>query len=154
MPASRKSPLVLAIVAMTLLPVAALAQAAPTEAPDAASAPAKSTGAAETPPAPENNPHLLLNELHGGPAGSPTAQRGNPQPGTSTSIPTINPADVKPITAQGRRVTDEAVEDTGIDGQCDPNVSFGCPTIPGRAVITQPRSRTAPVAADEATGTE
>lgn len=77
------------------------------------------------------NPHALLGELNGGPDGSPTAQRGNPRPGTSTSIPTAHPATVQPLE---HRAGDEdvAIEDTGIQGQCDPVVSIGCPAVADR----------------------
>lgn len=75
------------------------------------------------------NPHALLPPLEGGPDGSPTGRRGNPLPGTSTSIPTTNPATVHPLpNADG---TFTRTEDTGIEGQCDPVVGLGeCPDIP------------------------
>lgn len=68
------------------------------------------------------NPHKMLGGLNGGSLGSPTATRGNPQPGTSTAIPTLNPAPVFPLgnpTGAGNWIGD-----TGIEGQCDPSVSF------------------------------
>lgn len=78
-----------------------------------------------------NNPHEMLDELSGGPLGSPTATRGNPLPGTSTAIPTTNPATVFPLSnPTGAGVW---IEDTGIDGQCDPSQSFGkCPERPAK----------------------
>lgn len=96
---------------------------------------------AETPQAPSDslppgaagettdNPHEMLPALTGGPDGSPTALRGNPVPGTSTSIPTVNPAPVRPLPErQGQTVTRE---DTGIQGQCDPVVGLAdCPERP------------------------
>lgn len=76
-----------------------------------------------------NNPHEMLDQLSGGPLGSPTATRGNPLPGTSTSIPTTNPATVFPLgNPTGAGVW---VEDTGIEGKCDPSQSFEkCPPRP------------------------
>lgn len=75
------------------------------------------------------NPHALLPPLEGGPDGSPTGRRGNPLPGTSTSIPTTNPATVSPLPDADGTFT--RTENTGIEGQCDPVVSFGeCPDIP------------------------
>lgn len=79
------------------------------------------------------DPHEMLPALSGGPAGSPTAQRGNPVPGTSTSIPTVNPATVRPLEQQRPGNENVAVEDTGIEGQCDPVVSIGCPALTGSA---------------------
>ena len=77
------------------------------------------------------HPAGLLDKLNGGPEGSPTAQRGNPQPGTSTSIPTTNPAPIRPVQQQGPASSDLAVENTGIEGQCDPVVRIGCPSVTG-----------------------
>ncbi len=72
------------------------------------------------------NPHEMLGELTGGPDGSPTALRGNPLPGTSTSIPTTNPAPVVPLSERQGQPVD--CERTGIEGQCDPVVGLGnCP---------------------------
>lgn len=72
------------------------------------------------------NPHEMLGELTGGPDGSPTALRGNPLPGTSTSIPTTNPAPVVPLAERQGQPVDR--ERTGIEGQCDPVVGLGnCP---------------------------
>lgn len=122
-------------------PDAAIAPAAPT-------APAAAAGDA----APERNPHILLDELHGGPTGSPTAQLSNPQPGTSTSIPTTHPATVRPLPARDGTSAGVSVEDTGIDGQCDPNVSFGCPTITRPAAATPPGDSAAPPAPPKAAG--
>ena len=68
------------------------------------------------------NPHKMMGELSGGPLGTPTATRGNPQPGTSTAIPTLNPTPVFPLgnpTGAGNWIGD-----TGIEGQCDPSISF------------------------------
>jgi len=78
------------------------------------------------------NPHEMLDALSGGPDGSPTARRGNPLPGTSTSIPTTNPATIHPLPArEGEPVS---TENTGIDGQCDPVVGFSdCPDRPESA---------------------
>lgn len=75
------------------------------------------------------NPHALLPPLEGGPDGSPTGRRGNPLPGTSTSIPTTNPATVDPLPDADGTLT--RTENTGIKGQCDPVVGLGeCPDIP------------------------
>lgn len=130
---------VAAVTLLVLLPAAAVAQSGqsgmddPPAGVSAVPAPASSTSADPDGAAPEGqtgiNPHALLGELNGGPGGSPTAQRGNPRPGTSTSIPTTNPATVEPLTQRGTDGDDDAVEDTGIAGQCDPVVSLGCPTI-------------------------
>lgn len=77
----------------------------------------------------DRDPHQMLDSLHGGPAGSPTARRSNPRPGTSTSIPTTHPATVTPLDI--RRGADATEENTGIDGQCDPVVGLGnCPERP------------------------
>lgn len=74
------------------------------------------------------NPHEMLDALAGGPDGSPTARRRNPLPGTSTSIPTMNPTPVAPLSNPRRG---ETGENTGIDGQCDPVVGLGnCPERP------------------------
>lgn len=78
------------------------------------------------------DPHLMLPALTGGPDGSPTALRGNPLPGTSTSIPTANPAGVPPLPERQGQTAER--EDTGIEGQCDPVVSVGCPALPAGAV--------------------
>lgn len=99
------------------------------------------------------DPHRLLDDMSGGPQGSPTAQRGNPQPGTSTSIPTTNPATVRPLEQRGAGNADVAVEDTGFEGQCDPVVSIGCPGVadqlqPGTAAGAD----TTPAAAAPAAG--
>lgn len=129
-----------ALVLSALLPVAALAQATapaadaetPAAAAPSADAPAQSgaTGAdTGTLGGPAADPHRLLDDLSGGPQGSPTAQRGNPQPGTSTSIPTTNPATIRPLEQRGAGNENVAVEDTGFEGQCDPVVSIGCPAI-------------------------
>lgn len=75
------------------------------------------------------DPHLMLPALTGGPDGSPTALRGNPLPGTSTSIPTANPAGVPPLPERQGQTAER--EDTGIEGQCDPVTSIGCPALPG-----------------------
>ena len=91
--------------------------------PDGAAASAENAGPAD--------PHLKLPALTGGPQGSPTALRGNPVPGTSTSIPTANPASVAPLPERMGQKAE--TEDTGIEGQCDPVVSIGCPTLPGGA---------------------
>lgn len=99
-------------------------------APPAAAVPA--TGAASGAGAPQGaaaDPHRLLDDMSGGPQGSPTAQRGNPQPGTSTSIPTTNPATVRPVEQERAGNSNIAVEDTGFEGQCDPVVSIGCPAV-------------------------
>lgn len=87
--------------------------------PDAVAAPTGEAGPAD--------PHLKLPALTGGPDGSPTALRGNPLPGTSTSIPTANPAPVPPLPERQGQAAEQ--EDTGIEGQCDPVVSVGCPTL-------------------------
>lgn len=95
--------------------------------PDAVAVPpATAAGAAE--PA---DPHLKLPALTGGPDGSPTALRGNPLPGTSTSIPTANPASVAPLPE--RQGLPAETENTGIEGQCDPVVGIGCPALPAEA---------------------
>ena len=110
----------------------ALAQEAPSApaTPDAA----QPEGAAPGGSAPAN-PHAMLPELTGGPLGSPTALHGNPVPGTSTSIPTANPATVTPLPAREGKPVER--EDTGIDGQCDPAVSLNtCPQRP-EADVTQ-----------------
>lgn len=76
-----------------------------------------------------NNPHEMLDQLSGGPLGSPTATRGNPLPGTSTSIPTTNPATVFPLGNPSG--AGKWVEDTGLEGKCDPSQSFEkCPERP------------------------
>ncbi|WP_162630694.1 hypothetical protein [Paracoccus endophyticus] len=76
-----------------------------------------------------DNPHSMLGELTGGPDGSPTALRGNPLPGTSTSIPTANPAPVIPLPEREGKAAER--ETTGIEGQCDPVVGLGnCPDRP------------------------
>lgn len=104
-----------AVILLALVPVAGLAQQVPPPPPEALEG--------GIVPA---DPHAILDQLSGGPAGSPTALRLNPVPGTSTSIPTTNPAAVPPIAErQGQTVVRE---DTGIEGQCDPVVGFGdCP---------------------------
>ena len=80
-----------------------------------------------------NNPHEMLAQLSGGPLGSPTATRGNPLPGTSTSIPTTNPATVFPLGNPSG--AGKWVEDTGLEGKCDPSQSFEkCPERP----VTKP----------------
>lgn len=123
-----------ALVLSALLPVAGLAQT-PAPAADtgasAAAAPssdAPAQGGMEAAGA-AADPHRLLDDLSGGPQGSPTAQRGNPQPGTSTSIPTTHPATGRPLEQRGAGNENVTVEDTGIEGQCDPVVTFGCPAI-------------------------
>lgn len=77
----------------------------------------------------------MLPALTGGPLGSPTALRGNPVPGTSTSIPTANPASVLPLPAREGKPVEQ--EDTGIDGQCDPVVSPNTCPPPPEARVTQ-----------------
>lgn len=92
------------------------------------------------------NPHEVLGELSGGPAGSPTALRGNPLPGTSTSIPTTNPAPVLPLPERQGQVAER--ENTGIQGQCDPVVGLGnCPEL-FQNVVEPPASGTDPTAAE------
>lgn len=120
---------------------AALLLAGAVHAQDAATAPADAAPqAAQALPAPSadapqaggealKDPHAMLPALTGGPSGSPTSQRGNPVPGTSTSIPTTNPATVRPLPRLGPDGQEIAVEDTGIEGQCDPVVTLGCPTL-------------------------
>lgn len=95
------------------------------------------------------NPHEMLDALSGGPDGSPTARRGNPLPGTSTSIPTTNPATIHPLPA--REGEPASTENTGIDGQCDPVVGFSdCPDRPESAAeAQQPESSDASIEEDE-----
>ncbi len=122
----------LAALLATLAAGAAVAQTAPAPGaspavqlppPAAPAAPGAATG--------QPNPHEMMGDLSGGPAGSPTAERGNPRPGTSTSIPTTNPAPVIPL---AERTGGTSAENTGIAGQCDPNVSLGnCPPDPAAA---------------------
>ena len=95
------------------------------------------------------DPHLMLPALTGGPDGSPTALRGNPLPGTSTSIPTANPAPVAPLPERAGQTN--TVEDTGIEGQCDPNISVGCPALPVTAGAA-PANSGAPAADAAGTG--
>ncbi|MBB1491212.1 MULTISPECIES: hypothetical protein [unclassified Paracoccus (in: a-proteobacteria)] len=127
-----------ALALSVLLPVAALAQTpAPSADTGASAVPAQSSGTpaqgavggAGAAADPAADPHRLLDEMSGGPQGSPTAQRGNPQPGTSTSIPTTNPATIRPVEQERAGNSDMAVEDTGFEGQCDPVVSIGCPAV-------------------------
>lgn len=110
---------------------------APADAPATAEPAPASTGGAPAPAAGAElgkpaDLHALLDDLSGGPEGSPTAQRSNPQPGTSTSIPTTNPATVRRVEQERPGNENMAVEDTGIEGQCDPVVSIGCPAIADR----------------------
>ncbi|MRX50121.1 hypothetical protein GI374_06575 [Paracoccus sp. S-4012] len=146
-----------AVQAQTASPAAnadAASPGTPIAAPEAA-APGAETGAAT---GALRNPHRLLPELSGGPQGSPTSQRGNPQPGTSTSIPTTNPATVRPVEQERLGPDGQAVsiEDTGIEGQCDPVVSLGCPTIADQLQAGADAGATSdPVAADaEAPGVD
>lgn len=128
---------------------AALILVSPVLAQEAPSAPAAPEAAQPGTAAPEGsapaNPHAMLPALTGGPLGSPTALRGNPVPGTSTSIPTTNPASVMPLPAREGRPVER--EDTGIDGQCDPVVSLNtCPPRP-EADVTQAATTDEPDAA-------
>lgn len=124
-------------------PEPALQAASPAAAPSEAALQAEST---ERP-----NPHAMLPALTGGPLGSPTALRGNPVPGTSTSIPTMNPARVAPLPAREGKPVER--ENTGIDGQCDPVVSFGeCPNLPAAAAAQAATTGAAPAPASAATG--
>lgn len=110
-------------------PSGAAADAPAATAPAPASTGGASDAAAATAQGKPADPHALLDDLSGGPQGSPTAQRGNPQPGTSTSIPTTNPATVRPVEQERAGNSDISVEDTGFEGQCDPVVSIGCPGV-------------------------
>lgn len=131
MPLSTVRPLVAAAMLGSLLAAPAFAQettgSPPPRGGDAApEAGSETSGTAGEAPA---NPHEMLDELHGGPAGSPTARRGNPRPGTSTSIPTAHPARVTPL--EIRQGADAAEDNTGIDGKCDPVVGLvDCPERP------------------------
>lgn len=129
----------------TLVAGVAVAQTAPSSgeptagqvSPPAPQPATETTGAATARP----NPHEMLGDLTGGPAGSPSAERGNPRPGTSTSIPTVNPAPVIPL---AERTGGTSAENTGIAGQCDPNVGLGnCPQVPGAAAPLQQTAGTA-----------
>lgn len=112
---------------LLMLTVPALAQDAPPPA-----TPEAATPEVLAPEAAADDPHAMLPALTGGPMGSPTALRGNPVPGTSTAIPTTNPADVMPLPVREGRPLGR--EDTGIDGQCDPVVSLAnCPERPAAA---------------------
>lgn len=115
--------------------------------PDAAATPAP--GAEGAGPV---DPHLKLPALTGGPDGSPTALRGNPLPGTSTSIPTANPASVSPLPE--RRGQKAETENTGIEGQCDPVVSVGCPTLPGGGAPASAATDAAGSSGTAGTGTD
>lgn len=115
---------------------AALADNPAPDEPDAVAVPA-APAADGTAPA---DPHLVLPALTGGPDGSPTALRGNPLPGTSTSIPTANPAGVPPLPERQGQAAER--EDTGIEGQCDPVVSLGCPDLPAAGAAAQPANPT------------
>jgi len=96
------------------------------------------------------NPHQMLDVLSGGPDGSPTARRGNPRPGTSTSIPTTNPATVHPLPAPAGEAA--STENTGIDGQCDPVVGFrDCPPRPAPAGMQAGEASGAPQEAESPT---
>lgn len=124
--------------AALILALPALAQDTPPPSADAA----PEAEAVQTDGAAPANPHAMLPALTGGPLGSPTALRGNPVPGTSTSIPTTNPARVMPLPAREGKPVER--ENTGIDGQCDPVVSLGtCPPRP-EAGVTQAVTTNAP----------
>lgn len=154
LPAFRVTALVLAMASTPLAP--AFAQDADVPLPpdsmvpdsmreDAAGATLPSQNTLPLPPGVEN-PHEVLGELSGGPAGSPTALRGNPLPGTSTSIPTTNPAPVLPLPERQGQVTER--ENTGIQGQCDPVVGLGnCPEL-FQDVVKPPASGAGPTAAE------
>lgn len=139
------------VAALSIAPAGLAQQGAPAAGADVSPAPpAEAQGAAA-------DPHRLLDEMSGGPQGSPTAQRGNPQPGTSTSIPTANPATVRPLEQRGGGNETVAVEDTGFEGQCDPVVSIGCPAVadqlqPGTAAGAGAGTAARPLAGDAAAG--
>lgn len=110
--------------------------------------PAPDQGAPNTPVTAYKNPHEMLGPLEGGPDGSPTARRGDPLPGTSTSIPTLNPTPVPPLSI--RRGENRSTENTGIGGQCDPDVGLGnCPDRPPSTADMLHTSPAASPAAEE-----
>lgn len=114
---------------MSTLGAAALLVVSPAFAQETPAAPDAARAEGQPEAAAPANPHSMLPALTGGPLGSPTALRGNPVPGTSTSIPTTNPARVMPLPVREGKPLER--EDTGIDGQCDPVVSLGaCPERP------------------------
>lgn len=116
-------------------------------APPPADAPA---GAASAPT--PSDPHAGLPGLNGGPAGSPTAERGNPRPGTSTAIPTTNPAPVAPLAERARN---EPAENAATAAECDPVVSLAnCVDDPGTGHVPAdglaPAETTVPAASGDA----